>query len=402
MYQELELAMEPRRFEGLAMDWPALALWQSSLGYSRLTDLAGDAPVQVMLGQGTEFVGSVEGICLAATTLGAYLARPPGSMGTYLAECPLAQAEPGAALSPGPLHALMADIRIPEAVKGSPLTSINLWASLNRTASSLHYDPYCNLLVVVCGRKTVRLTPPTADPTLRAHPVWSDSLNHADADLARSPRLPMTCVSLGPGDALFIPEGTWHSVASTPGTLAVNFWWRSAAGAALESGATAYHLRRSLQVLLERRRHAMLREAAAAAAAPGGAGGTTATPADALLRAAARGEAAALHALRRALLALSSDPPALMRWVHCTLHRDAHALLGALVGPGSELALGAVLAALEAPGGDEEAVRAFFQDLYDGLPLERGALLDLILERRRALSRLALADVLARHVPGVP
>lgn len=29
------------------MDWPALALWQSSLGYSRLTDLAGDAPVQV-------------------------------------------------------------------------------------------------------------------------------------------------------------------------------------------------------------------------------------------------------------------------------------------------------------------------------------------------------------------
>ncbi|KAL6781185.1 hypothetical protein ACKKBG_A10150 [Auxenochlorella protothecoides x Auxenochlorella symbiontica] len=394
--------MEPRRFEGLAMDWPALALWQSSLGYSRLTDLAGDAPVQVMLGQGTEFVGSVEGICLAATTLGAYLARPPGSTGTYLAECPLAQAEPGAALSPGPLHALMADIRIPEAVKGSPLTSINLWASLNRTASSLHYDPYCNLLVVICGRKTVRLTPPTADPTLRVHPVWSDSLNHADADLARSPRLPVTCVSLGPGDALFIPEGTWHSVVSTPGTLAVNFWWRSAAGAALESGATAYHLRRSLQVLLERRRHAMLREAAAAAAAPGGAGGTTATPADALLRAAARGEAAALHALRRALLALSPDPPALMRWVHCTLHRDAHALLGALVGPGSELALGAVLAALEAPGGDEEAARAFFQDLYDGLPLERGALLDLILERRRALSRLALADVLAWHVPGVP
>ncbi|KFM27915.1 Lysine-specific demethylase 8 [Auxenochlorella protothecoides] len=352
-------------------DRSALVLRESDqvmMGDARMADLVTKAGaykahvglhLEVMLGQGTEFVGSVEGICLAATTLGAYLARPPGSMGTYLAECPLAQAEPGAALSPGPLHALMADIRIPEAVKGSPLTSINLWASLNRTASSLHYDPYCNLLVVVCGRKTVRLTPPTADPTLRAHPVWSDSLNHADADLARSPRLPMTCVSLGPGDALFIPEGTWHSVASTPGTLAVNFWWRSAAGAALESGATAYHLRRSLQ-------------------------------------------AAALHALRRALLALSSDPPALMRWVHCTLHRDAHALLGALVGPGSELALGAVLAALEAPGGDEEAVRAFFQDLYDGLPLERGALLDLILERRRALSRLALADVLARHVPGVP
>lgn len=83
-----------------------------------------------MLGEGSEFVGSVEGICLAATTLGAYLGRGPGSTGTYLAECPIAQAEPGASLSRGPLHALMADIRIPEAVKDSPLTSINLWASL--------------------------------------------------------------------------------------------------------------------------------------------------------------------------------------------------------------------------------------------------------------------------------
>ena len=32
---------------------------------------------------------------------------------------------------------------------------------------------------------------------------------------------------LTPGDCLFIPEGWWHWVDSTPGTMAVNFWWES-------------------------------------------------------------------------------------------------------------------------------------------------------------------------------
>ncbi len=30
-----------------------------------------------------------------------------------------------------------------------------------------------------------------------------------------------------PGDALFIPEGWWHSVRSAPASAAVNLWWRS-------------------------------------------------------------------------------------------------------------------------------------------------------------------------------
>jgi hypothetical protein len=41
------------------------------------------------------------------------------------------------------------------------------------------------------------------------------------------------CVDLLPGDALFIPEGWWHQVESSVGTIALNFWWRSRLDVAL-------------------------------------------------------------------------------------------------------------------------------------------------------------------------
>ncbi len=53
-----------------------------------------------------------------------------------------------------------------------------------KTRSSLHYDPYNNLLVVAQGTKMVRLVPPSATPLLAPQPIYHDSANHSPADLA--------------------------------------------------------------------------------------------------------------------------------------------------------------------------------------------------------------------------
>ena len=51
-------------------------------------------------------------------------------------------------------------------------------------SSSLHYDPYENLLCVVCGSKTVHCFSPKATPRLYPLPVWGESSNHSSVDRA--------------------------------------------------------------------------------------------------------------------------------------------------------------------------------------------------------------------------
>jgi hypothetical protein len=41
------------------------------------------------------------------------------------------------------------------------LQHVCLWLSVRGSRSSIHFDPYHNLLVVVCGQKTVHLWPPS-------------------------------------------------------------------------------------------------------------------------------------------------------------------------------------------------------------------------------------------------
>ena len=49
--------------------------------------------------------------------------------------------------------------------------------------TSLHYDPYHNLLCLVRGAKTVALISPAATRGLRTRPLWGESSNHVAADL---------------------------------------------------------------------------------------------------------------------------------------------------------------------------------------------------------------------------
>ena len=92
------------------------------------------------------------------------------------------------------------------------------------TRSSLHFDPYQNLLCVVAGSKRVWLAPPSITPHLDPQPVTAESANHSPADLShpdphRFPGLSealagrLQVFELGPGDALYIPEGWWHQAS---------------------------------------------------------------------------------------------------------------------------------------------------------------------------------------------
>ena len=92
---------------------------------------------------------------------------------------------------------------------------VNLWMNIGPTISSLHYDNYNNVLVVMNGTKHVHLISPEGTSKLKPFAATSISANHAHishvADLLDAGQLSATevmTVTLHEGDALFIPEGT--------------------------------------------------------------------------------------------------------------------------------------------------------------------------------------------------
>ena len=165
----------------------------------------------------------------------------------YLCQCPLVRPrEPGSVTPANQLLALdsqlqqdqhlaelFPDVQVPEEIAphatGQPLQAVSVWISVNKSRSGLHYDCNHNLLCVVVGQKTVTLFPPSDTAKLHPAPVYSESCNHTllapNADFAPSPERQGSVFVLGAGDALFIPEGWWHTVESTSHTIGVNFWW---------------------------------------------------------------------------------------------------------------------------------------------------------------------------------
>lgn len=124
---------------GAVLDWPALERWTEQSGVLHMTELAGNAQIQVMNSTEAEalFFGDMRQYTPHTCSFGDYLSacdpsnpsstgasvsagRAPGQ--AYLAQASLDQGQP--------LAALRQDFDIPEAIKHAEVNHTNLWMSI--------------------------------------------------------------------------------------------------------------------------------------------------------------------------------------------------------------------------------------------------------------------------------
>lgn len=126
--------------------------------------------------------------------------------------------------------------------------NINLWHTPQTCCTNVHYDDHDNILIVTEGVKTVELCPPGC---IRASSIYSEHANHpvllrhygehfSDESIRYEIKTTLDqkrgrthIVTIGVGEALYIPRGWWHRVESTTlsdkgtigGCTAINVWF---------------------------------------------------------------------------------------------------------------------------------------------------------------------------------
>jgi len=145
---------------------------------------------------------------------------------------------------------LQKDLPTPDLVlkagKGDVYSS-SIWMGTEPTYTPLHRDPNPNLFCQLCSEKSVRLLPPTlgeqmyfqvqvkirqqGNSRIRSTEMMEGDERKVLHDAVWQPEKQpeeMCEAALSPGDALFIPEGWWHSVKSIHLSGALNAsanWW---------------------------------------------------------------------------------------------------------------------------------------------------------------------------------
>ncbi|KAI0115998.1 Clavaminate synthase-like protein [Hypoxylon sp. NC0597] len=143
---------------------------------------------------------------------------------------------------------LTQDLPVPDIVKHAgkgDIYSSSIWLGLQPTYTPLHRDPNPNLFCQLVSSKKVRLMTPDQGGEIYAR-VRRELGSHGNSRFRGAEMMggrerellhhavwdngSVNEVSLGPGDALFIPKAWWHSVASDgkEGELnaSVNWWFR--------------------------------------------------------------------------------------------------------------------------------------------------------------------------------
>jgi hypothetical protein len=120
------------------------------------------------------------------------------------------------------------------------IEAINLWMNIQFSQSTLHYDANHNMLTILQGAKRVILISPELTSEVDPVNVFSENPNHSNLSFkevcdriektfSRNPRYngKFYDIVLTEGQSVFIPEGWWHQVESSPCTAAVNYWFSS-------------------------------------------------------------------------------------------------------------------------------------------------------------------------------
>ncbi|TGO48035.1 hypothetical protein BCON_0254g00070 [Botryotinia convoluta] len=144
---------------------------------------------------------------------------------------------------------LQRDLPTPKLVKEAGKGDVydaNIWMGISTSYTPLHKDPNPNLFIQLVSKKRVRLFPPAVgvgiyhnvqqsigasgiasmrgeemmegpERSLLEDHVWGEKVIDQGFE-----------VEVGPGDALFIPKGWWHSIRSSESGInaSVNWWFR--------------------------------------------------------------------------------------------------------------------------------------------------------------------------------
>jgi hypothetical protein len=202
-----------------ASGWPAFETWT----LRRLAERLGPAPVTTAeLRAGRVCVGR-RGLDLTTRAADEALARiEAGDASLYVMTT----------LDDLP-DAIRADAPVPAPCKHALWRSAKLWVSPAGAISPLHFDVAHNIHAQLRGRKRFLVFDRRDRAALYPERPWSAVPNFSRVDprapdLARFPRFPRATpreCTLMPGDAVFLPSGTWHHVTSEEASISVNFWW---------------------------------------------------------------------------------------------------------------------------------------------------------------------------------
>ncbi|MGX9791808.1 cupin-like domain-containing protein [Mycobacterium sp. MMS18-G62] len=109
-----------------------------------------------------------------------------------------------------------------------PRYGVNLWVG-GQTRSGLHFDSADNVLVQIYGRKRAVLVAPKHVRALRVLRDVPSKSSLSPDEIESEDDGPLSLVerwrtTLDPGDALYIPRGWWHYLASPGASISVNHW----------------------------------------------------------------------------------------------------------------------------------------------------------------------------------
>lgn len=213
-FEDFYAANRPAVLKGLVDHWPALELWD--LDY--LDAKVGSALVQIQTGRDSGH-SELDKAAMASTSLmrdiTARIRRTESSNDFYVTAYDSDANR--AALSPlyedlGPISILVADSDRPGF----------FWLGPKGTLTPFHHDLTNNLLVQIMGRKKVRLVPSWEVGRMKNHLHCYSEREVADWERGND-LPPILDVTIGPGDALFLPVGWWHHVEALDASISMSF-----------------------------------------------------------------------------------------------------------------------------------------------------------------------------------